>query len=343
MSATRMVEAPEVAEALDVARALARVGVPIFLAVPACDDTGQWIPDGGHNACGYWLPPGWHKVAADPAVLDRWRPGTAVAAVMGHAVDGLDVDPRHGGHQSAAGLQAAGAWPRSLGRQTTPSGGWHDLVNSLRVRSRDDVLPGLDVKAGHDGAGHGFLFLAPTVKLSKSTGELGNYRWTLAPMLDELDSDDDSGHTLAARIAALRAAEDAEDTEVSHDAHDVMSTAQQGAVGRYLAGVVRRTGDEMAEVAQWPIGFRDERQRGWQKVVADVSNRFGRLARADWTSWTYTTAWQQLGCVIPAPIAAAVGLEATWEAQRGRRTPAPYPADAGHARRRLGVAGQHAD
>jgi len=314
--------------ALDVARGLGKAGAPIFLAEPALDATGRWVPDGGHGKTGYFLPPRWQHTEADASILDDWRPGMAVCMVTGVVLDGVDVDPRHGGDQSAAGLQAAGAWPRSLGRQATPSGGWHDLVNSLGVRSRDDVLPGLDVKAGHDGDGHGFLFLAPTVKLSKTTGELGTYRWTQAPSFDELDSGDDSGHLLAERIAALRAAEDTEDTEdteVPHDAYDAMSAATRDAVDRYLAGVVRRTGDELAEVAQWPIGFRDKHQRGWQKVLADVCNRFGRLARADWTPWTYDIAYQHLGTVVPAPMATAVGLKATWDAQRGRRTPAPYP------------------
>ena len=315
----------ETTVALEVARGLAQAGGPIFLARPALDSTGRWIPDGGHQGCGYWLPSRWQQTVADTAVLDRWRPGVAVCMVTGVVLDGVDVDPRHNGHQSAAELQAAGAWPRSLGRQSTPSGGWHDLVNCLRVRSRDGVLPGIDVKAGHNGVGHGFLFLAPTVKLSKSTGEVGSYQWTMAPMLDELDSDDDTGQVLAARIGKLRAAEDTDDTEVPHDAYDAMSAALRDAVGRYLVGVVRRTGDELAVVAQWPIGFRDEHERGWQKVVADVCNRFGRLARADWTPWDYAIAYQQLCTVVPSSMDAAVGLKTNWDAQRERRAPAPWP------------------
>jgi putative DNA primase/helicase len=318
----------EAAVALEVARGLAKAGAPIFVADPTLDAAGRWIPDGGHQGTGYWLPTRWQKTVADPVALNRWRPGMAVCMVTGVVLDGVDVDPRHGGDKSAAVMQAAGAWPRSLGRQSTPSGGWHDLVNCLGVRSRDGGLPGIDVKAGHKGVGHGFLFLAPTVKLSRATGEIGCYRWEIPPMLDEMDPDDDSGQVLAERIAKLRAAEDTEDTEdPPHEAWDAMDEATRGRVSRWLAGVVRRTGDDLVEVAQWPIGYRDEpHKRGWQKVVADVCNRFGRLARADWNDWTYAIAYQRLCTVVPSSMDAAVGLKTNWEAQRGRRSPTHYPA-----------------
>lgn len=189
---------------LEHARHLAAHGVPVFLARPALDDSGEWDPAGGTGGSGYLLPKGWQDTTADPAVLDAYRPGMAVCAVMGHGVDGLDVDPRHEGDRTRDGLAAAGLWPRSYGRARTPSGGTHDLIRSLSVASRDNVAPGLDVKAGHDGRGHGFLFIAPTVKLSKATGELAAYRWESPPDLDALDALDDTGRTIAGMIAASR-------------------------------------------------------------------------------------------------------------------------------------------
>lgn len=317
----------QVAVALEVARELARAGVPVFVARPALDESGEWDPAGGHGGTGYVLPPAWERTSPDPATVDAWRPGDALGAVMGVVVDGADVDPRHGGDETAAAMQAAGAWPRSLGRQVTPSGGWHDLVNRLGVTSRDAVAPGVDVKAGlPDGTGRGFLFISPTVKLSKATGEIAPYVWTVPPMLDELDDGDDSGSTLAARIAALRAPQSDDGPDLPHDAHNAMSEAQRAAVGRYLAAVVTRTGAELTEAATWPEGHVDDRGRGWQKVIADACNRFGRLARADWTPWTYTDAEQALRPVVPRVMAAAVDLPGTWRAQRGRRDPARWPA-----------------
>lgn len=324
-------------DALHAARHLVDHGVPLFIARPALDESGVWDPTGGHNRCGYWLPPRWEATTPDPSVVDRWRPGDALCAVMGHAVDGADVDPRHGGENTVAQLEAAGCWPRSYGRQATPSGGWHDLVMPLGVASRDGVMDGLDIKAGTDGAGHGFLFLAPTVKLSKSTGEVGAYRWTVPPNLDELDEFDDTGTVLAARIVAMRAPDGPSTPDVPHDGYDAMGPAQQVAVGRYLARTVERIRAELVEVATWPEGHRQisvitrtdgttaESARGWQKVTADVCNRLGQLARADWTPWSYADAHAALIDVMPQAMAAAVGLENTWQAQRGRRSPARYP------------------
>jgi hypothetical protein len=111
----------EQADALEHARHLAAHGVPIFLAHPVLDHAGQWLADQG--AGGYRLPSGWETTTADPAVLDEWKPGMAVCAVMGVAVDGLDVDPRHKGDETAMGWQGAGLYPRSYGQLSTPSGG----------------------------------------------------------------------------------------------------------------------------------------------------------------------------------------------------------------------------
>lgn len=187
---------PEQEHAVKIARSLAEAGVPIFLARPDAEEP-----------CGYRLPRGWQRTAADPAALDSWVPGMAVCAVMGHVVDGVDIDPRHGGEETRSGLQAAGAWPKSYGRQETPSGGTHDLVAPLGVGSRDGIRPGLDVKGGAaDGSGRGFLFLAPTERVSKVTGEVVAYRWTvepdLAPLLD--GDDDDTGLSLAEMVEAAK-------------------------------------------------------------------------------------------------------------------------------------------
>jgi hypothetical protein len=129
----------------------------------ATDADGSWNPDGGHNGCGYWLPKGWQRTEPDPRVLDNYEPGDALGMVCDHKLDGVDTDVRNGGDESRAALEAEGAMPRTYGRATTPSGGTHELVATMGIRSRDNVLPGLDVKAGApDGQGRGFLFIAPT-------------------------------------------------------------------------------------------------------------------------------------------------------------------------------------
>jgi len=177
---------------LEVARSLAAVGVPLFLAQP--DPTAK---------TGFRPPPRWEQTAPDPSVVDRWAPGLALCAVMGCAVDLIDIDPRNGGNVHALD----GMLPRVYASAATPSGGEHLFVASLGVGSRDNLWPGIDVKGGvFDGSGRGFAFLAPTVRASVVTGEPVGYRWTQVPDLARLDIlSDVSGAGLAARIKEVRA------------------------------------------------------------------------------------------------------------------------------------------
>ena len=201
MTSTRI--SPEQKLALDHARHLVEFGVPVFIAKPARTRDGEWDSTGGSSDTGYHLPEGWQDFDPNPDVLDDWQPGWAVCAVMGHGVDGLDVDPRNGGDDSLAQMQAEGSVPRSYGRQRTPSGGMHDLIASLAVRSKNGVLPGVDVKAGDpEGNGRGFLFIAPTERVSKATGEIRAYEWATPPDLTELElvGADDTGEALAALV-----------------------------------------------------------------------------------------------------------------------------------------------
>lgn len=188
--------AVEQLQALDVARQLAAVGVPLFLATP---DPAA--------ATGFRLPRNWQQTRADPAVVDAWRPGMALCMVMGNGLDLLDVDPRSGGDVSALN----GSTPASYGVASTPSGGMHSFIRSLGVRSRDSVLPGIDVKAGDaTGKGRGFAFIAPTVRISKVSGQPAPYRWIRPPDPARLTAvlrgeiADDTGAALRQLIAEAR-------------------------------------------------------------------------------------------------------------------------------------------
>ena len=181
----------EIAAALDVARRLATSGIPIFIAHP--DSTAK---------TGFRPPPRWERTAPDPAVVDLWRPGLALCAVMGCGLDLVDFDPRNGGDPSVLN----GMTPRFYGLAATPSGGAHAFIASLGVGSRDNVLPGVDIKGGvPDGSSRGFAFIAPTVRVSAVTGEPVPYGWVQVPDLSRLNGQDTSGANLAARIRELRA------------------------------------------------------------------------------------------------------------------------------------------
>lgn len=147
---------------LDIARRLIDFGVPVFVA--KADPSAK---------LGFRLPNAWHRTTPVRANLLAWRPGDALCAVMGHSLDLIDIDPRNGSDSA----QFPVPLPPIVASAETPSGGRHLFVLSHGVRSRDGILPGVDFKGGDKGEGHGFAFIAPTVKPSKVTGELAGYRW----------------------------------------------------------------------------------------------------------------------------------------------------------------------
>lgn len=148
-------------EDLAIARELAELGMPLFLAYPDASKPN-----------GYALPPGWQRTPADPSVVDHWQPGMALCAVTGHVLDLIDLDPRSGGVLPVTGLT-----PMAVA--STPSGGQHLFVLPLGVASRDGVWPGVDIKSGTpDGSGRGFAFIAPTVRASKVDGLPRPYVWS---------------------------------------------------------------------------------------------------------------------------------------------------------------------
>jgi hypothetical protein len=179
----------EIATALDIARDLIKAGVPLFLAKP--DPASE---------SGYTPPPGWPTSTPLLDIVDRWRPGWALCAVGGHICDFVDVDPRNGGDVDEAGLRNAKIWPTSYGRAATPSGGTHDIIAPLHI-GKGKVTPGIDLQGGSpDGTSRGFVFIAPTVRVSKVDGARRAYRWIINPAMDilaEESGDDDSGQGIA--------------------------------------------------------------------------------------------------------------------------------------------------
>lgn len=195
----------EIRHALNEAKALAAANIPIFVALPCPEQCPQHPADGssggeGGRGIGFHLPSGWQHTKPDPAIVDLWRPGWALCALGGHAADWLDVDPRNGGTEAANGLKQAGMWPVTYGEQATPSGGTHHLIAPLRT-GKATPAPGIDLQGGRpDGTGVGFVFLSPTVRVSKIDGKPRPYRWVTPPDLELLAAEgptDDSGAALA--------------------------------------------------------------------------------------------------------------------------------------------------
>lgn len=163
---------PAIEAALEFDHKLADLGVPIF-RIPGDGVPGefQWSEASGWQH----TQPG----AASHEAINAWRPGDALAAVMGHVFDGLDCDPRNGGGESLRRLKADGLMPQVWAVAATPSGGMHLYVKALGMpKCPLEGYPGIDYQAGTpDGAGRGILFLPPMERPSKVTGRLGRYSW----------------------------------------------------------------------------------------------------------------------------------------------------------------------
>lgn len=311
---------PEEAAALDVARALAAAGIPVFTA-PA--DPGSKV--------GFRLPPRWQQTPADPRVVDTWQPGMAMCMVTGRGLDVIDVDPRNGADVAVLG----GLRPRHYAAASTPSAGAHLFVASLGVRTKPDLWPGIDIKAGdRDGRGAGFVFIAPTVKPSKVDGRSGAYRWMPAPDPAELSAllggqlVDTSGAVLAQRIGATRGHEQPNAAAEAYDGppHADLSPDDQRRLSRYTETVVDAVLEELDAAATWPPGHTDERGRGWEKLTADAALKLGRLARAAWSDLDLAVARELLLAHAPTDNGWRLDdAEEKWRTQSARLDPLPYP------------------
>lgn len=197
-------------EALEIAAAMIKGGIPVF-AAPPCRGTLCGRKGHENGKVEYDLPAKWQLTVPSMVWLDRWEPGWALGAVGGHVADFLDEDPHHGGEASIAALEGAGQMPRVFGVQETPSGGRHYVISPLHERETNSFMPGLDYQGGlPDGKGRAFIWIAPTVKRSKAPetmGELRAYRWAQEPDLEylaEFEGSDDTIEGLRDRILARK-------------------------------------------------------------------------------------------------------------------------------------------
>jgi len=138
----------------------------------------------GPLAEGTKIPPagssGFHDATTDPdkvkAAFDKC-PGANIAVATGDGVLVVDIDPRHGGHESIASLKASG---RSFGQcpvAKTGNGGRHlYFAISEPIKCRTAIWPGVDIKA--DG---GYV-VAPSSRINASkSGPGGTYVWLIDP------------------------------------------------------------------------------------------------------------------------------------------------------------------
>lgn len=158
--------------AIAMAHELADAGVPIFVARLLRD--GE--PDNQDRRWRNWQTKPAGKASHE--AIDSWKPGLALCAVTGIACDVIDIDPRNGGALSLKRFnkELGDDGPVTYWTVRTASGGWHLYIAPTGLGGRNGFLPGMDLKSGRpDGTGRGFVFLPPTVRPSKETGEFRPY------------------------------------------------------------------------------------------------------------------------------------------------------------------------
>lgn len=272
---------PEVARALDVARAMALAGVPIFVAPPRPG-----------SKAGYALPDQWENTAADPSAVDAWRPGWALCAIGGHVCDFVDVDPRNGGTESAEALWQASQFPNAYGLAFTPSGGTHHLIQPLG-QGKGELIAGVDLQGGRpDGSGRGFVFLPPTVRASKVDGVARPYRWSAEPELVRLSQwrGEQSGAHLASIAAAWKV-----NTRDSHEHTAVPWQAPGDALlaDRHTVQSADRTITNMA------ASVTEAARRGWGAQFRSALNR-AAYAIGAYVGSGYIAEWQVIDVLAAA-------------------------------------------
>ena len=282
-------------DALDAARRLAEAGVPLFLAPPSSKEK-----------IGFKLPSGWEKLKANPAVVDKWKPGWALCAVMGHVVDAIDVDPRNGGTLEALQDALGGTLPTIYGKATTPSGGEHYLVATMGVRKIQNIVPGVDIQAGNaEGVGRGFIFLAPTVRPSKATGEAAPYQWETDPDLGVLllEGDDSVEGLRELLVSHSKVPDNLAELDYDGPSYDDLDDAQKQEADEHVQRVLEYWRTALTEAKDWPEGERDERGRGWEALGFQFAWSLAKMAACPWTLFSEDGAQVAFDTILPFEMA----------------------------------------
>ncbi len=140
--------------------------VPVF---PVYGVEGQRCACGadcGDNAGKHPLTAhGFKDASRDPATIDAWWqqwPTANLATPTGGWCAVLDIDPRHGGDETLAALERQHGELPTTAEVLTGGGGRHIYFQPVAgLRSRNDVAPGLDIKAEA-----GYVLLPPSRHVS---------------------------------------------------------------------------------------------------------------------------------------------------------------------------------
>lgn len=289
---------PEQQHAINLAVDLTKAGVPIFVAKPTTDPNALLE---------HKLPPKWQFTTPDPDIPLDWEPGDALCLVTGHGIDAIDVDPRNNGDIDPIHHLL----PMTIGVQKTRSGGVHYLIPSLGIASSNGFITGVDFKGGTDTGGAGFIYLAPTERMTDDA-ELSPYEWVEDPDPDLVSWDLDS--PLAKYIENIRLDRRKESSSKSYDGPgwDDLTDEQQILAEDHVNTTLYYWEDLLEEASYWDEGQRDDRGRGWEALTRDFVWALAKLATAPWTRLTEEDARSYFSDLLPENMARNPSCRGKW-------------------------------
>lgn len=262
-------------------RDLVAAGMPVFVARAS-----------PHSPLGFALPTGWERsTPGGPGALEAWEPGDALCGVTGVALDVIDVDRQNGGEETYQELRSycSDAPPRVYARVNTPSGGFHLYVARLDIRKTK--YRGVDVQAGdRDGGGRGFVFLPPTRRLSKTTGELAQYVVD-ANAMETFGADDDSGAMFLRWLALVRGSIGAGPGRAGAVGESIEQGEHDDTLSAYTLTALRRHGGDLrltlADVQDRALDCKPPWMGGPASIAREFSTRWfpGAWRKAIGSGW----------------------------------------------------------
>jgi putative DNA primase/helicase len=272
------------AELLDAAETYARRGwrvVPLYApeecAAGRCGAAGDCQNPGKHPRLREWTK----SATADAATVRQWwrrwpdsNVGVATGAGSGLVVLVLDIDPRHGGDEALAQLEAEhGPLPATI-RSLTGGGGEHVLFvhpggHVGNQQGAATVGPGLDVR------GDGGQFVAPPSRHASGRP----YAWEVAHHPSETDLAPAPGWLLA-RIRQAEAG--GARPGAAPPVGEIIQDGARNATLASLAGSMRRRGMSPAEIADALLSVNARRCRPplAEAEVRAIAASVGRYAPA---------------------------------------------------------------
>jgi hypothetical protein len=167
------------------------------------------------------------------------------------------------------------------------------------------------VKSGlPDGEGRGFVFLAPTRKLSKVTGELAEYVWCNELYLDAIDGKPDEANAELADLINSRRALVV--TTYEGPVYADLDEDQRADADLYVIDQVTYWRSKLAEAAGWEDGEVDDHFRGWERLTADFTWAMASMVVTPWIGLDEARAETMYREALPEVIATNVKCGNKW-------------------------------